>query len=137
MPALLPLMFRQSRNTTLYAGTNFSLTCLVTSNTTGVDTDFTVESSVTGPRTSELGRVSISQPTSVGGGVYETVVAFSHLLEGDEGPYNCFAIATSSQSNVIASEPTSAAESITVQRKLIKHTFHNIYCTLFFSPSTS
>ena len=111
-------MFRQSRNTTLYAGTNFSLTCLITPNTTGVDTDFTVESSVTGPGTSESGRVSISLPTSVEGGIYETVVAFSHLLEGDEGSYNCSARTTSSQSNVIASDPTSAGESITVQCKL-------------------
>ena len=118
VPAPLPLMFHQSRNTTLYAGTNFSLTCLITPNTTGVDTDFTVETSVTGPGTSELSRVSISQPTLVEGGIYETVVAFSLLLEGDEGPYNCSARATSSQSNVITSDPTSAAESITVQCKL-------------------
>ena len=117
VPATLPLLFRQSRDTTLYAGTNFSLTCLITLNTTGVDTDFVIESIVTGPGTSELDRVNISQPVSMGEGVYETVVTFSHLIENDSGLYNCSVKATTSQTHVIDSDSTSDAKMITVERK--------------------
>ena len=111
-------MFRRSRNSTLYAGTNFSLTCLITPNTTGVDTDFTVESVVTGPGTSpESIRVSISQPMSVGGGVYETVASFGHLVEGDSGSYNCSAVISSSLANVVTSDSNFSFETIEVERK--------------------
>ena len=111
-------MFRRSRNSTLYAGTNFSLTCLITSNTTGVDTDFTVESVVTGPGTSlESSRVSISQPMSVGGGVYETVASFGHLVEGDSGSYNCSAMVSSSVANIVTSDSNFNFEMIEVERK--------------------
>ena len=110
-------MFRRSRNSTLYAGTNFSLTCLITPNTTGVDTDFTVESVVTGPGTSQSSRVSISQPMSVGGGVYETVAMFGHLVEGDSGSYNCSAAISSSVANIVTSDSIFSSVTIEVGRK--------------------
>ena len=118
VPSSLLPMFRRSRNSTLYAGTNFSLTCLISPNTTGVDTDFTVESVVTGPGTSpESSRVSISQPMSVGGGVYETVASFGHLVEGDSGSYNCSAAISSSLANVVPSDSNSVSETIQIGRK--------------------
>ena len=118
-------MFRQSRNSTLFAGTNFSLTCLISPNTTGVDTDFTVESVVTGPGTSpESSRVNVSQLMSVGGGVYETVVVFRHLVEADSGSYNCLAMISSSQTNIVTSDSTSGSETIDVGRKKFSFCLH-------------
>ena len=114
----MPLMFHRSRTTTLNAGTTFSLTCLITPNITGVDTGFTVQSSITGPGISDMDRVTVSQPILVGGGVYETTVTFNHLREGDTGSYDCSAMVTSSQPNVMTSDPTSGSESVVVGRKL-------------------
>ena len=117
VPAPLLPIFRRSHSSTLDAGTSFSLTCLITPNTTGVDTIVSVQSDVAGPGTSHSDRVSVSQPMSVGGGVYETVVNFRHLFEADSGSYNCSAMLISSQDNIIASDSTSAAETIDVGRK--------------------
>jgi hypothetical protein len=105
---------------TLNAGTSFSLTCIITPNTTGVDTDITVESSIVGNGISDTGRVSVSsRPVSVGENTFETTVTFSHLLEADAGAYNCSAYIASPPSlpNVIASDSTSGLESISVGRK--------------------
>lgn len=110
-------MFRRSRNITLNVGTNFSLTCLITPNTTGVDTSYSVQSIITGPGLLYVERVNVSQPTPVGGGVYEAVVTFKHLLEIDEGSYNCSVRVISSLKNVVASDSTSAFVSINVERK--------------------
>ena len=87
MPApISPLTFRHSRNTTLNAGTSFSLACIITPNTTGVDTDIIVESSIVGNGISDSDRVSVSPwPASVGGNTFETTVTFSYLLEADTG----------------------------------------------------
>ena len=130
-------MFRRSRNSTLFAGTNFSLTCLILPNTTGVDTDFTVESVVTGPGTSpESSRVSISQPTSVGSGVYETVVMFRRLVEADSGSYNCSALISSSQANFVTSNSTSGSETIDVGRKKFSFCLHKLYLSTLASVHT-
>ena len=104
---------------TLNAGTSFSLTCIITPNTTGVDTDFMVESSNVGNGLSDTDRVSVSpQPASVGESTFETTVAFSHLLEADAGAYNCSAYITSpSLPNVITSDSTPGSESISIGRK--------------------
>ena len=120
MPAPLTVTFRRSRNSTLNAGTNFTLSCLITPNTTGVDTITTVQSSITGPGTLNSSRVSVSQPMSMGRGVYETVVTFSHLFEADSGSYNCSAMSISSQdNNVVTSDSTAEVETIDVGRKCI------------------
>ena len=117
MPAPLLLNFSRSRHTPLNAGTNFSLSCLISANIAGVDTDFSVQSSIAGPGTSDTDRVSISQPMPVGGG-FETVVTFRRLFESDSGSYNCSSRLATSQDNVITSESISAAESIDVECKL-------------------
>ena len=116
-----PLTFRLSRNTALQAGTNFSLSCLITLNTTVLDTNFTVQSGITGPGAFDLGRVTVSQPLPVGGGVYETIVRFLHLLESDSGVYNCSAtlIPAQTNSNIIASDSASAIEHLSVGCKYL------------------
>ena len=65
-----------------------------------------------------MDRVTVSQPILVGEGVYETAVTFNHLREGDTGSYDCSAVVTSSQPNVMTSDPTSGSESVDVGRKL-------------------
>ena len=121
MPGLISLLtFRRSRNTTLTAGTSFSLTCIITPNTTGVDTDIIVESSIMGNGVSDTDRVSVSPwPVSVGENTYETTVTFAHLLEADSGAYNCSALVRSppSQPNVVSSGSSYGSESISVGRK--------------------
>ena len=115
MPVPFQALFYRSRNTALYAYTNFSLTCLISPNTHGVDTDFIVESIVSGPGISDLDRVSISQLVPVLGGVFETVVTFRYLLEEDSGSYNCSAMIVSTQANVISSDYRSISNSIEVR----------------------
>ena len=141
MPApISPLTFRHSRNTTLNAGTSFSLTCIITHNTTGVDTDIIVESSIMGNGISDTDRVSVSpRPVFVGGITFETTVTFSHLLEADAGAYNCSAYITSPPSlpNVITSDSTSGSESIGVGRKCIKKLKLIVLMSLFCSSPSS
>ena len=117
MPPPSPLTFHLSRNTALYAGTNFSLGCLIALNTTVLDTAFTVLSNITGPGTFDSGRVTVSQSVPVGGGVYETVVRYSHLLESDSGAYNCSAMLIPEQANIIASDSASSIQHLSVGRK--------------------
>ena len=123
-----PLTFRCSRNkvkshnTTLSAGTSFSLTCIITPNTTGVDTDIIVESSIMDSGISDTNRVSVSrQPVSVGENTYETTATFAHLLEADTGAYRCSALVRSppSQPSVITSDSSYGSESISVGRKCL------------------
>ena len=91
-----PLTFHHSCSTALNAGTSFSLTCIITPNITGVDTDIIVESSIVGNGISDTDRVNVSiQPVLVGENTFETTVTFSHLLEADAGAYNCSAYTTS------------------------------------------
>ena len=42
---------------------------------------------------------------------------FGHLVEADSGSYNCLAMISSSQANVVTSNSTSASETIDVGRK--------------------
>ena len=117
VPAPLPLTFHHSRHSTLKAGTIFSLSCHISTNTTGVNTDFSVQSDIAGPGTSDTDRVSISQLMPVEGGVFESVMIFRPFFESDSGSYNCSVRLASSQNNVMTSESISAAESIDVERK--------------------
>lgn len=112
------MTFRRSHSNTLYAGTFFSLTCIIAPNTSGVDTNVTVQSSLSIPRSVDAERVVISPPM-ITGGMYEITVTFSHLIEDDTGTYNCSAmVASSSQQNlIIASDPSFGSESISVEHK--------------------
>ena len=141
MPApTSPLTFHHSRSTTLNAGASFSLTCIITPNITGVDTDITVESSIVSNGISDTDRVSVSaQPVSVGENNFETTVTFSHLLEADAGAYNCSAYITSPLSlpNVITSDSTSGSESISVGYKCIKVKLIIFYSAALQAPTVS
>lgn len=112
-----PPIFHRSRNTSLNAGTSFTLTCIINLNTNGVDSDFTVQSSITGPGISDTSRVSIFHPTLVRESTFNATVTFNYLLEGDTGVYGCTALITSSHSNIIASDSVFGSESINVGRK--------------------
>ena len=83
-----------------------------------MDIDFSVQSSIAGPGTSDTDRVSISQPTPVGGGVFETVVTFRRLFESDSGSYNCSARLVSLLGSAITSDTISVVEAIDIERKL-------------------
>ena len=113
-----PLMFRRSRNTTLNAGTSFSLICIVNLNVSGVESDFIVQSGIVGPGISDTSRVSVSEPVLVSENTYYTEVVFNYLFEADTGTYSCSVLITSSHSNVVASDTTTDSESINVGRKL-------------------
>ena len=112
-----PLVFRQGRGGDLYEGTTYTFTCVVTPNRTGVDTEFTVESSVSGPRTSDTARISILPPAEVNSGDYETSVMFHALHLNDSGTYTCTATVTSTSPYVSTSEPSIGMETITVDSK--------------------
>ena len=114
---LSPLVFRRSSDTLLSTGLFFSLTCVVRASLSGVDTNFMVQSSITGPGISDTSRVNVSQLVLVGESVYEKTITFSYLTELDSGSYNCLAFITSPLAYVIGSDSTSTSEAITVERK--------------------
>lgn len=111
----MPLTFHRSHNSSLYAGTLFSLTCIITLNTTGVDSNFTLQSNFSIPRNTDTERVTISPPMFTGI-VYEITVMFSPLIEDDTGAYNCSAVVIpiSQQNSIIASDLSFGSESISV-----------------------
>lgn len=83
----------------------------------GVDTNFMVQSNITGPGISDTNRVNVSQLVLIGERNYEKTITFSYLTEADTGSYNCSTFITSSYAYVIASDSTSTSESISVERK--------------------
>ena len=111
-------MFSRSSNSTLSVGIFFSLTCLVIASTAGVDTNYRVQSNITGPGIPDTDRVNVSRLMLVGESVYEKIITFSYLLEADSGSYNCSAFVTSSQPYVIISDSTASSESVNVRCKL-------------------
>ena len=116
---IMPLTFHRSHNNALYAGTFFSLTCIITPNTTGVDTNVTVLSSFSIPGRTDTERVTVSPPVFTAS-VYEITVTFSPLTEDDTGTYNCSAmvtVASSSELNVATSDLSFGSESVSVARK--------------------
>ena len=75
-----------------------------------------MESSISGPRTSDTARINISSPV-VNGGNYETSVMFHALRIDDSGTYTCTATVTSTSPYVSTSEPSTGMETITVNSK--------------------
>lgn len=121
----MPLTLRRSHNGVLYAGTFFSLSCIVTLNTTGVDSNFTLQSSVSIPRSTDTERVNISPPAFTGS-AYEITVTFSPLIEDDTGIYNCSAMVVpfTQQNLITASDLSFVSESINVGRKYVANIVH-------------
>ena len=68
------------------------LTCIIITNSTGVDMDIEVKSSIMGSGISDTDRVTVSpQLVSVGENMFEITVTFRHPLETDTGAYSCSA----------------------------------------------
>ena len=133
---IYPFVIRESRSGVLYEGTTFSWICVITPNTTGVDTDFTISSTVVGPRTPDMGRIIISPPVEIDN-VYETNITFRALRLDDNGTYNCSASATSSLRYVSASELTTEIEMIAVTGKITHFICSNFKSFHFPSSITS
>ena len=102
-----------SRGAPIYEGTVFSLTCLITPNMTGVNTDFTVQQDFTGPATSAADRVSRANTK------FQTTLMFHPIAMADGGRYACSAstISTAQYPNVEASDATVNDTMITISSK--------------------
>ena len=118
VPAPASIVINRSRSGVLYEGTTFNLICVITPDTSGVDTEFSVNSSVLGPRTSDVERIIISQPVE-NGEVYETNVRFRALRRNDGGTYNCSSRATSTLRYVSASEPADGSTTIFIDGEVL------------------
>ena len=77
-----------------------------------------MNSSVLGPRTSEVERIVISQSVE-NGEVYETNVRFCALHRNDGGTYDCSSRATSTLRYVSASEPTDGTITIFIDGEVL------------------
>lgn len=104
MPAPEAVVFFGSRESPLYEGTTFSLTCLITPNRTGVDVDFEIQRSFTGPETSATERISLSDTVTSYSDI-QISYSFSPLTMNDTGIYECSVIALSILPNITASDP--------------------------------
>ena len=106
VPASEAVVFFESRESPLYEGTTFSLTCLIIPNRTGVDTDFEIQRSFVGPETSATERISLSDTVTSFSDI-QISYSFSLLTMNDTGTYECSAIALSilPNVNVTASDP--------------------------------
>ena len=102
-----------SRGAPVYEGTVFSLTCLITPNMTGVNTDFTVQRDFTGLATSAADRVT-KENTG-----FQTTLMFHPIAMADGGRYVCSAsaISTAQYPNVEASDATMNDTMITISSK--------------------
>ena len=89
VPAPEVVTIYESRNAPIYEGTMFSLTCLITPNMTGVDTDVTIERNFTGPGTSDANRVTSGDTQ------FQTTLTFRPVAMTDGGRYVCSASAIS------------------------------------------
>ena len=100
VPAPEVVTLYENRSAPIYEGTLFSLTCLITPNMTGVNTDITIQRSFTGPRTSDVIRVTSENSE------FQTTVTFRPVAMTDSGRYECSAsaVSTSQYPNIEASD---------------------------------
>ena len=118
MPAPEVIAIIESHSAPVYEGTAFSLTCLITPNMTGVNTDFTVQRTFTGPATSASDRINIDNTA------FNTTVMFHPVAMVDNGSYVCTAsaISTAQYPNVEASDATVNDTMITISSKFYIYT---------------
>ena len=102
-----------SRGAPVYEGTVFSLTCLIIPNMTGVNTDFKVQRTFTGPATSAADRVTRANTG------FQTTLMFHPIAMADNGSYVCTAsaISTAQYPSVEASDATVNDTMITISSK--------------------
>ena len=114
VPAPKVVSISESRGAPVYEGTVFSLTCLITPNMTGVDTDiYTVQRNFAGPRTSAADRVTREDTT------FETTLVFRPVAMADSGSYVCSAsvMSTPRYPNVETSDAIMNSTVITIISK--------------------
>ena len=103
VPAPEAVVIIESREAPLYEGTTFSLSCLITPNRTGVDTEFAIQRSFIGPETSATERISLSDTVTSFDDI-QFSYSFFPLILNDTGIYECSAIALSTIPNITASD---------------------------------
>ena len=112
VPAPEVIAINESRGGPIYEGTMFSLTCLITPNMTGVNTDITLQRTFTGPETSAADRVTTENAA------FQTTLIFHPVAMADDGEYVCSVSAISTQyPNVEASNATENNTVITISCK--------------------
>ena len=110
VPASKVVTILRSRENPLYEGTAFSVSCVITPNRTGVDTDFEVQRNFSGPETSTTDRITLLDIKNN----IQISLMFVPLIVNDTGTYECSAIASSVLSNVTASDPVMNDTSISI-----------------------
>ena len=118
MPAPEAVVIFESRESPLYEGTTFSLSCLITPNMTGVDTEFEIQRSFIGPETSATERISQSDTMAPFSDILLSYL-FSPLTMNDTGIYECSAIALSILPNITASDPIMNETTLSILGKCI------------------
>ena len=98
----------QTHNDILYEGTKYNFSCVIAVNKTGVDTEFTIDSALSGPRVFDADRIDVSQAMK-NGDDYEVHVVFHVLHIGDGGVYTCSASVISGSPNVSNSDISSVS----------------------------
>ena len=132
VPAVPPPSVSVTNSSGTYAGTNFTLTCIIELRT-AVDTQVVVNSTWRGPVGIPAGtRVVASAPTGTGAR-YQTILMFRPLNTSDSGNYTCEATVSPSPESQFISGSTAGSDtlSVTVQGERI----HLVICYyLFTSP---
>ncbi len=104
-------MITASRDTPLYEGTTgLSLTCVVTLDTPGVDTDTSLTRGITGPADND--RVNTSD--NMNGGVVTVVYSIGILSLTDTGFYTCSATVSPVSSQYVVGANNTASLDLSV-----------------------
>ena len=135
MPVPEAVVILKSRDSPLYEGTSFSLTCVITPNMTGVDiTDFEIEINFTGPVTFATDR--IENVTSLND--TQISLTFSPLIMNATGLYECSVMVYSALPNVTASDSEMNDTVLSILRKLqisVAFLYNSQYCLLSELPA--
>lgn len=111
-----PALIVERRDGALYEGTAFSIYCVIMPNTTGVDTDFEVKRSFSGPETQVTDRVSVLDTMRSTGDI-QIALIFAPLTMNDTGTYECTATVNSTHPNVTTSDSTTNNTEVLVDGK--------------------
>ena len=120
MPAPEAIVIFESRESPLYEGTTFSLSCLITPNRTSVDTEFEIQRSFIGPKTSATERISQSDTVTSFNDILLSY-SFSPLTLNDTGIYECSAVALSILPNITASDPIMNETTLSILGKCVMY----------------
>ena len=118
MPAPESVVIFESREAPLYEGTTLFLSCLITPNRTGVDTDFEIQRSFIGPDTSAADRITQSDTVTSFNDI-QISYSFAPLTMNDKGIYECSATVRSLLPNITVSEPVMNYTTLSILGKCI------------------